>query len=268
MTLAVVALISLAIALAGYALRALTRSGGVAAFFVGVACLGYGGYAVAVPLLAFFVSGSTLSRLTARSSAMRAAAKGATRDAVQVFANGGAPAFAALIAGLVYNGAGPSAARWLAASACAIASATADTWATEIGSRSTTPPRSIATWQPVGVGASGGVTPLGTLASLAGASLIGMVYAAFLPVHRSGIAAGVMSIGFIGALLDSILGASLQGVWRCDSCATDCETRMHACGARTRLVRGAPWLDNDGVNAISTIAGAVLGYYAFPSFAP
>ena len=266
MTLAVVAFISLAIVLAGYALRALTRSGAVAAFFVGIACLGYGGYAVAASLVAFFVSGSTLSRLSARSSAAPAGAKGATRDAVQVLANGGAAALGALIAGLVYE-AGPSAARWLAASVCAIASAAADTWATEIGSHSTTPPRSIVTWQPVSIGASGGVTTLGTLASLAGAAFIGAAYAAFLPAHRFGIVVGVMSIGFIGALLDSILGASLQGVWHCDACSMDCETRVHACGARTRLVRGAPWLDNDGVNAISTIAGVVLGYFAFPLFA-
>ena len=267
MTLAVVAIISLAIVIAGFALRALTRGGAAAAFFVGVACLGYGGYAVAAPLVAFFVSGSALSRLTARGAAKDAAGNDATRNGVQVLANGGAAAASAVVAGLVYSGAGPSAARWFVAAVCALACAAADTWATEVGALSTTPPRSIVTGKPVDIGASGGVTALGTFASIAGAAFIGAVYAAFLPAHRFGAVIGVTVIGSIGALLDSMLGALLQGMWRCDECATDRETRVHGCRARARLIHGVAWLDNDGVNAISTIAGAVLGYLAFPLFA-
>ena len=37
------------------------------------------------------------------------------------------------------------------------------------------------------------------------------------------------------------------------------ERRIHRCGNITRPAGGVPWLDNDGVNAAATLAGALLG---------
>jgi uncharacterized membrane protein len=42
----------------------------------------------------------------------------------------------------------------------------------------------------------------------------------------------------------------------CDVCAVESEERVHRCGAQTRATRGAPWCDNDTVNAIATATGA------------
>jgi len=62
--------------------------------------------------------------------------------------------------------------------------------------------------------------------------------------------------GFTGALVDSVLGATVQEVRFCDVCNAETEARVHRCGAQTRVTRGAPWCDNDTVNAIATATGA------------
>src|SRR5262249_15057089 len=63
----------------------------------------------------------------------------------------------------------------LAAFVGAMATANADTWATEVGTLSTEEPRLITTGEPVAPGTSGGVTLLGTGAALAGAVSVGVV---------------------------------------------------------------------------------------------
>jgi uncharacterized protein (TIGR00297 family) len=260
---AIASLASLVIVAAARRLRALTVSGAIAAFCVGTACLGGGGLAVGAPLLVFFLSGTLLSR--ANETVRSVAQKGATRDAAQVLANGGVAAVCAAAAGLCARVAPALAQQWIAASVCALSVAAADTWATEIGGRSAVAPRSIVTGKPVRPGVSGGVTALGFLASLAGAAVTGSVAAAFVPSVR--LPAWLLlcaAVGFGGAALDSVLGATLQSEYRCVSCDAPCEAEIHECGRQTRLRRGLCWLDNDRVNAVSTLAGAVLGFLAFP----
>jgi uncharacterized protein (TIGR00297 family) len=204
--------------------------------------------------MAFFVSSSVLGRLpTARAIAQH---RGNERDAVQVIANGG---IAAILA--VASSVGPRRVRSLLMTGFggALAAATADTWATEIGSRSRQRPRSITTLEPVAPGESGGVTPAGLAASVAGAALIGSVATGDLHrrpgqlfVQAIPVAAG----GVMGSLVDSILGATVQEVRFCDRCLRESEQRVHHCGAQTRRIRGLPWCNNDTVNAIATLVGA------------
>ena len=62
--------------------------------------------------------------------------------------------------------------------------------------------------------------------------------------------------GIIGATVDSLLGATVQELRRCDVCDRTCETDPHACGNPTQLVRGVRGLSNDVVNLLATAAGA------------
>lgn len=246
--------------------RALSPSGAVAAAFVGAAAFGFGNFAVAVPLVIFFLTGTLLSRVRHRRAlqARAVASKGSTRDAAQVFANGGAAAACAIMAGVpasIYSG---RELHWTVAALGALAVAAADTWATEIGGLSAVAPRSITTLRPVQPGVSGGVTALGLGASLLGGALIGMVAVPFArPLDAVRLIATCTAVGFGGATLDSVLGAALQGAWQCDVCGDPCEGPLHRCGARAHHVRGLPFINNDAVNALSTAMGAIVAWLAF-----
>jgi uncharacterized protein (TIGR00297 family) len=159
-----------------------------------------------VLLLAFFVLSTLLSR------------RGTARNERQVLANGGIAALAAL------------AGHWLWF-AGALAAANADTWATEIGSHSRTPPRLITSWARVAAGTDGGMTLLGTAGGIAGAGFVAGLSVGLAPGGSGlGLAMRVAVAGIIGMLVDSLLGATVQGKIR--------------------------WMDNDAVNLAATLAGA------------
>jgi uncharacterized protein (TIGR00297 family) len=237
-----------AIALGALRARSLTAGGAAAAFVVGTIVFAAGGWPGALVLFAFFLPATLLSRLgRARKRRLNGIAKQGPRDAWQVLANGGVAALCALLA----VGGGPA---FAAAFAGAFAAAAADTWGTEIGTLSRASPRSLVTLRPVAAGLSGGVTLLGMLATFAGALLVGCIarvvgLAAFLPVALGGV---------VGALVDSLLGATLQAERWCARCASACETDPHRCGSATVLRHGLAWIENDAVNLAATLAGALI----------
>jgi uncharacterized protein (TIGR00297 family) len=244
-----------AVALLARRARALSPSGALAATLVGAAAVA-AGWRLGALLVLYFVSSTLLSRLRGAEKARRTGgvvAKGGSRDALQVLANGGVFALCALVAALDPAGAGPGA---TLAALGALAAATADTWATEIGTLAGTP-RSLRTLQPVPPGTSGGVTVAGTLAMIAGALFVAVVARALaltdslLPVALGGTA---------GALTDSLIGATVQERRWCDACALGTERARHDCGAPTRRIGGLAALDNDVVNLLATLAGAAVAY--------
>ncbi len=161
----------------------LAPGGVAAALAVGAAVawgLGWRGLAL---LFAFLLSGSLLTQLAER--------RGPRRTARQVIANGGVAALAALLG-------------WWSVTAGAVAAAAADTWATEIGSFSPSPPRLITSGARVPRGASGGVTVLGTVGGVAGALLIALTARWVGPR-----AAGPGSAALVGAgVLATLAGAA------------------------------------------------------------
>ena len=63
--------------------------------------------------------------------------------------------------------------------------------------------------------------------------------------------------GLAGALADSLLGATLQAVYVRVEDGRETEKATTDDGAQLRLVRGVPWLHNDGVNFLASVAGAL-----------
>jgi len=114
----------------------------------------------------------------------------------------------------------------------AIATATADTLASEIGVLDHHP-RLITTFQKVDPGTNGAISPLGTGIAVLGAAIIGLA-AFFLGVLSDFLPAIVVSVvsGTAGCFADSILGA---------------------------LFENQGWLTNEHVNLMATIVGAFVG---------
>jgi uncharacterized protein (TIGR00297 family) len=230
-----------AVALVAWRLGALSWSGVVAAAAVGGAVLGFAGLGPALLLVLFFVSSSALSLLPGGGERAR-------RDARQVLANGGLAALAALL----------MREEPLAATAFlgALAAATADTWATEIGLRLGKSPRSPLTWRRQAPGTSGAVSFPGTAGAALGACAVGLLGRCLTADVGTPVAA-VGLAGWLAALIDSLLGAGLQAVYRCPRCGRSPQVARHEeCSVRAVRVSGVPGLDNDVVNWLATGAGA------------
>jgi uncharacterized protein (TIGR00297 family) len=251
--------VATAIALLAWRSGSLSRSGAIAAIVVGTVAIA-AGWRWGALLIAYFVSSSLLSRIGAATKARRSGSiveKGGARDAAQVLANGAVFVLAALLQ-LVH----PSP-LWLAAGAGALAASASDTWGTEIGMLASGQPRMITSWRPVPTGTSGAVSAPGLIAMLAGALFIATT--AWL-LHAPRIIAFTAIIGGLaGALLDSVGGALAQARRRCPQCGSATERLLHDCGTRTERVGGLGWLDNDGINAVCTLAGALVSAGAFAS---
>ena len=239
-----------AVAGAAYKARTLTLDGAVAAAMVGSIAFARGGLPAAAALLAFFGSSSWLSRVGRRrkESLELAQSKGARRDAWQVIANGGIATLAIAL-------------RQPGAFVGALAAAGADTWATELGLLARRPPRLITTLRMVPRGTSGGVTPEGLAASLGGGLVVGLSWTAFTR-HTWGPAVAVLA-GTVAALVDSLLGATVQASYYCQRCRMPTEDRLHRpCGRRAQLSKGLPYVTNNTVNALATLIGAGVGLCA------
>lgn len=252
--------LGLLIALFAWDTGNLSKSGAVAAALTGGLIFGLGDLNWAVLLLAFFISSSMLSHIFKQRKAIFSEkfSKGSRRDWTQVLANGGLGTL--LVIGYASN---PHPAWWFAFIG-AMATVNADTWATEIGVLSHTPPRLITTGRSVEVGTSGGVSGLGILVSIVSAALIGGI-AAWLDsdlqsLEKCFILIGLTSFsGLIGSLCDSLLGATIQAIYICPVCNKETEHHpFHSCGASTQLQRGWHWLNNNWVNFFASLVGASI----------
>jgi uncharacterized protein (TIGR00297 family) len=236
-----------------FAVGALTVRAAVASTALGAIVFVAGGVAWSVPLLTFFVSSSLLSRRELGTTPKAITETSRRRTARQVLANGFMPGLWAACHGLFpgYT--------WTVLFASALATATADTWATEIGRRSSGSPRDALTGRRVAAGTSGGITVSGLAASLAGTTTLtasclvtGIIGPPAVPA--------IALAGFGGALVDSLLGASLQERRWCPGCLEETEDAIHAqCSRSTSHLHGVRGFDNDWVNLSSDGCGSALG---------
>lgn len=222
---------ALAISLFAYRRGSLSASGMIAAWFVGFGSLGTS-LRCGITLLAFFFSSSKLTKWKEAIKAKIDAEhkKGGQRNWAQVLSNGAIPTILAVVYGAIAGFKDvPLNTEWSTVGTFLMGSflgyyacCCGDTWASEVGVLSRDTPRLIISGRPVRKGVNGGVTMLGMAASIAGGLFTGLVFylSGFLssaagpgiqgaPAQWPVIALGTLG-GFVGSVIDSVLGATLQ----------------------------------------------------------
>ena len=238
-----------------YGKRALTVGGIVAALALDLAVsvsLRNFGFAV---LITFFVGSVMVDKVkkhykkVKNKSEIDREKRGDCRDVVQVLANGLVSGVAAILFFVTDNR------LFLIAFVGALAEAFADSAASGVGffSRRVYDPFRFERCEN---GISGGMSILGTSASLVAAFTVSSVALAFgeiSPIEMLIVAAAA----FLGAVFDSFLGSLFQVKYKCRVCQQIVEKTEH-CGETTEKYRGFVPVSNDVVNLISTVFAAAL----------
>ena len=223
--------------------HSLSLSGAIGGYLLGIIIFGAGGWNWITPLVFFFISSSILSNIKRKKSSKR--------NIVQILANGGFPTICAIE--YIFWGSPYSLILYLGA----ISSATADTWGTEIGYFSKSSPRLILSKKKVSRGTSGAITYLGTLGSIFGGFIIGLIGQKFFGIDN--LIIPITIAGFLGSLFDSMLGNYIQGKYKCKECNITIEEQSH-CNNSAILISGSKFIDNDMVNFLNTLFGAITAY--------
>ncbi|MBL9085940.1 MAG: ComEC/Rec2 family competence protein [Planctomycetia bacterium] len=245
-TLALAVVVLAVIVAASIRLGWLRPSAALAAGVLGLLAVAAFAWAGLAALLAPFLVATLLGKLPGGLEA------GGPRVLRQVLANGLPGAV-----GLAFAAAGVEGAA--AAFAGAFAALGADTLATEIGTRYGGTPRHALTFRPLPRGASGGVSLAGTLASFVGAALAPVAMAAAGGLPRGAVVAAAAG-GVVAGLADSALGAVLQRKGTCATCGRVVEEAV-CCGAPPARLRGRlAFLDNDAVNLVNGVVGALVAF--------
>ena len=171
------------------------------------------------------------------------------RDEIQVLANGLIPVLSALLFAFTKHEA------FIVAYVAGLAEAFSDTCASGFGMLSNSA-YDVFRRKKVEVGLSGGMSLLGTMASLVSAFAFPLIAVGFKAIDfKLLLIAG--SAAFIGNILDSLLGSLVQAKYNCSVCGTMTEKEEH-CGEKTSLCRGFKLITNDVVNFISTISATLI----------
>ena len=255
----------LAFALAAVLLNTIDARGFLASTLVGFAIIFGGGFQWFLVVAVFFSSGVafTLYKYGYKRRIGGAQGKGGARNWPHILANGG---LASIFA--IWNLLAPNAALG-ALFLGAISTSAADTAATELGLLSHSQPRLITDRsKAVLPGTSGGVSPLGFAGALFASLVIGGVAVALGILSDPYLVIPVCVVGGVfGAAVDSQIGATFQRRGYCVVCMKPTEDLRH-CGEWTRPTGGAPFVENNVVNVLSTVAGALAGLSMLLLFSP
>ena len=172
------------------------------------------------------------------------------RSFLQILLNGGFGLVFMLLYGLTKKSS------YLLISIIAIGGCFVDSLSSDIGELSAVDPYDVFKGTIVQRGMSGGMSLLGTTAALLGSVGVGAAtYYALKFSLSSSLLASVLI--FSQTLVDSAFGSLLQAKYRCAKCGKLTEKANH-CGAKSTLISGYAWMDNNMVNLFSsTIITAV-----------
>jgi len=228
-----------------YKFKSLSLSGYFGGLIMGIIIILFGGWFYLYPICVFFILSSILSKIVKKTSSFKT--KEANRDIIQVYSNGGI----GLIICIFDYFSDPNL-YIIPIYLASIAAATADTWGTEFGKYSKKRPVSIYNFKTIDHGMSGGITLIGSIGSLLGASVIAFAVWLFSPISNS-ILFAIIFIGFLASLFDSLLGATVQAKYE-----TQFGEIIEIQENGATLISGYKWLNNDMVNLLNTAFAPIL----------
>ncbi len=236
-----------------YRVKFLTLNGSIATFILASLIFGLGGLKWSIPIMAFFILSSILSKIrkNKNSKVELFFEKSGTRDYLQVAANGGLGGFLIILYAFQPNEI------WYLIYIATLAAVCADTWATEIGTYNKRNTYSILNFKPAEQGVSGGISLVGTLGAVLGAFIIALSGVFWVQFNIYYYLLIIVFAGVFGSFFDSYLGATVQAQYTCVNCGKITERLTH-CGSKTKLNSGFEWLNNDFVNLFSGIAGGII----------
>ncbi len=240
--------------LAGLALwrKAITIPGIILAWCFSVVicfCGGWLSFCALAATLVFTLIAGKISGKKREKAEKKLHAKHGRRDSVQIICNVGMSALMALLYALTKRE------MFLCACGASLAASLADSMASELGILSKSAPRDACTFKKVEAGMSGGVSALGFAMSAVGAAII----AAVCLGQGKGIFFSLVIFvsGFVAAYVDSVLGSVVQAKYRCPICGALTEKKKH-CGEAGVMEKGCCFIDNDAVNFLNNLSGAVI----------
>jgi uncharacterized membrane protein len=240
----------------------LTVSGAIAAGFLAFVVLFLAKWSI-FPLVIFLVLGSLAGKIRANAKEGGDAKQGKARDHWQVLANGGIFMLLAMLAFLNESG-------WLESflgihtevlrfsetchllALISLSVSCADTLSSDFGRVWGGSPRNIITGKRMIKGVSGGVTGAGFVGAFLGAVSIAIfVFWTELSSLGSSVSAFwlVAVFGFIGSILDSVLGVLFQAKYL-DEMRNQVDSSD---SGRRSMAAGYRWVTNDVVNAITGV---------------
>lgn len=216
----------------------LTPQGWIHAGILGTVLWGTLGWRGWLAVVAYLALGSAVTKLgfKAKQAHGLAEARGGRRGPENVW---GSALVAAVLAGLTPL-AGAQASLLLLGFAASLGAKLADTFGSEIGKRWGRHTVLITTLRPVAKGTEGAISLEGTAASVVGSGLMAAVMAGLGVVESTGALALVIAVGVAATLVESLIGATLQG----------------------RIT----WLSNELVNGLQTLLAALMAMGAALAF--
>ncbi len=254
-------LLSFIVSLFAFKKGSLTLSGMIASVILGTLLFGFQSATIYMSLVGFFISSSFLSKISKfmggkeNEEIEKRLEKSDKRDYTQVIANGGVGLICAVLFQMT------SVTLFKLGAVIAIAAANADTWASEIGVLSKDIPINILSKTPVSKGLSGGVTKLGFMASFAGALFIAFINT-FFSIGTMSFYISILHLslvaffGFLGSIIDSILGEVFQAKYQ-NPQTNELTEKTYELGQRP--VSGIKIVTNNVVNFISGLIATGLG---------
>jgi uncharacterized protein (TIGR00297 family) len=227
----------------------LDQTGSLAALWIAAILWMSGGWkALSAPVF-LLVVGSVTGKLIRPNHASE------KRTANQVFSNG----LIGVVLYMLYGMTGQF--HWLLLAWSSFAISVCDTISSEVGVAVGGRTYNALTLRKMAPGLSGGISLAGTAGGLAALLLLVLFLGGILPVSPIQLL-WVLGTGFIGMLVDSILGSKWQALWM----QGEAWSEVSSDSPQEVLVKGLPWLDNHWVNFLSNGITMTCSYLAYAWF--